>query len=302
MINLLISVNRQYLDKAVTMLHSFKRKNDEETTVYLINHSLESAEIQIFRSNIEKSVRMNLKVIEVSNRLFDQLPCTDRFSVEMYYRVIAQFLLPVHVKRILWLDADIIICGSVHEFYHQNFNNSLMAVCPDVNSEGEEISRIKKDLGLPKEHVYFNSGVLLLNVDALRISTNIKEIVQIAQKISPYYVYPDQDLLNYLYCGKVKYCDQLKYNCQVNIFNSLSSEQVKDISILHYAGHKKPWYVYYLHDLSQAALPYWKEVISQGKYFLVMKMMIMYGLWLIYDMSGISSIVRRKNADKNPTA
>lgn len=294
MINLLISVNSKYLDKAVTMLHSFKRKNDEETTVYLINHSLESEEIKKFRWNIEKCVRMNLEIIKVSDTLFDQLPCTNRFSVEIYYRVIAQFLLPVNVDRILWLDADIIICNSVHEFYHQKFSDYLMVVCPDINDEDEEIRRIKTNLGLPKEHVYFNSGVLLLNVDALRISTDIKKIIQIAQKISPYYVYPDQDLLNYLYCGKVKYCDQLKYNCQVNVFNRLSSEQVKDISILHYAGYKKPWLVYYLRDLSESAVPYWKEVISEGKYFLVMKMMVLYGLWLLYDMSGISSIVRRK--------
>ena len=37
MINILISVNNNYLDKAKTMLHSLRRNHSEDMTVYLIN-------------------------------------------------------------------------------------------------------------------------------------------------------------------------------------------------------------------------------------------------------------------------
>ena len=94
MMNVLISVNKCYLDKAKTMLHSLRRNNSEDVTVYLINHSLNCAELKKFRNYLQKHLRMDLVVMDVSTTAFDQLPFSNRFSIEMYYRVIAQFLLP----------------------------------------------------------------------------------------------------------------------------------------------------------------------------------------------------------------
>ena len=135
MMNVLISVNKCYLDKAKTMLHSLRRNNSEDVTVYLINHSLNCAELKKFRNYLQKHLRMDLVVMDVSTTAFDQLPFSNRFSIEMYYRVIAQFLLPQTVDRIMWLDADIVICGTISDFYHQDFEGALLAACPDVNCE-----------------------------------------------------------------------------------------------------------------------------------------------------------------------
>ena len=197
--NILISVNRNYLDKAKTMLHSLRRNHSEDgITVYSINHSLRGTEINKFRKYLKKHLRMELMVIDISITAFDQLPLdTNRFSIEIYYRVIAQFLLPQTVERNMWLDAEIIICGNISEFYYQDFEGALLAVCPDVNCEDKDIILIKEKLGLTNDHIYFNSGVLLLNIEALRETTTLHEIVQSAQSIAQYLVYPDQDLLNY---------------------------------------------------------------------------------------------------------
>ena len=66
------------------------------------------------------------------------------------------------------LDADIVLCGSIREFYYQSFENNLIVACQDALCDDEEIVKIKDNLGLPKEHIYFNSGVLLLNIEELR--------------------------------------------------------------------------------------------------------------------------------------
>ena len=295
MINILISVNRIYLDKAKTMLHSLRRNHSEDITVYLINRSLRDAEINKFRKYLEKHLRIRFVVIDVSITAFDQLPLdTGRFSIEIYYRVIAQFLLPQTVERIMWFDADIVFCGNISEFYYQDFEGSLLAVCPDVNCEDKDIIRIKENLGLPNEHIYFNSGVLLLNIEEMRNTTTLPEIIQSAQSIAPNLIYPDQDLLNYFYTGRVKYCNQNKYNCQAMAVVNLTQEQINDIVILHYAGFSKPWVFYSLHDLSSAAIPYWKEVMLQGKWLMIIKMVVLYGGWLVYYKTGLCNIVRRK--------
>lgn len=294
MINILISVNRSYLDKAKTMLHSLRRNHSEEITVYIINRSLRDSEINKFRKYVKQHLKMNFIEIDVSTTAIDQLPLnTSRFSIEIYYRVIAQFLLPQTVERIMWLDADIVLCGNISEFYYQEFEGSLLAVCPDVNCNDKDIIRIKENLGLSKEHIYFNSGVLLLNIEELRKTTTLHDIVQSAQSVAQYLVYPDQDLLNYFYTGRVKYCNQNRYNCQAMAVTSLTQNQIKDIAILHYAGFHKPWVFYSLHDLSSAAIPYWKEIALRGKWLSIVKIGVLYALWLVYYKTGICNIVRK---------
>lgn len=292
--NVLVSVNTSYLDKAETMLHSLRRNHSEEITVYLLNRSLNSAEVARFRRYLNRNLRMGLEVVDMPRTEFDQLSMgNERFSVEVFYRVLAQFLLPETVDRILWLDADIVVCGNVSGFYYQDFGEKLLAVCPDAVYYGEEIAQIKADLGLSEEHVYFNSGVLLLNVEALRKKTDLNDIVQTAQSIAKYFTYPDQDLLNYLYTGQVKYCDQIKYNCQVKSFKELTKEQINEIAIFHYAGSEKPWTLYQIHSLSKAAIPYWKEVALQGKWLSVAVISVLYFLWMVYYKTGICHIVRK---------
>ena len=295
MINILISVNGNYIDKAETMLHSFRRNNSEDVTVYLMNHCLCDTAIKKFRKYLQLYLKMSLEVLNLSMTVFDQLPLgCGRFSVEMYYRLLAQFLLPESVDRIIWLDADIVICGNVGRFYHQNFEGNLLVACPDAACKDKEIIQIKKNLGLPKEHIYFNSGVLLLNLEEWRKKTNIHEIELAARNIAKYLVYPDQDLLNYLYAGQVKYCDQNKYNCQAKRIGELTRKQMDKIVILHYAGNVKPWKFYYIYELSKAVIPYWKEVALQGKWLSIIKVSVLYGAWLLYYKTGVCKIVRKK--------
>ena len=156
--------------------------------------------------------------------------------------------------------------------------------------------QIKNRLGLPKEHIYFNSGVLLLNIEVLKKKTNFQEIVQIARSIAKHFVYPDQDLLNYLYSGQVKYCDQNKFNCQVKKLGQLTKNQINDIVVLHYTGYQKPWKFYYINELSKAAIPYWKEIALQGKWFSIIKVAVLYVAWLVCYKTGVCNIVRKEMA------
>lgn len=295
MMNVLISVNRSYFDKAQTMLHSLRRNHNDEITVYLCNRSLTCREVEKFRKYLVKQLKMHLEIVDMPITEFDKLSEGNRrFSVEVFYRVLAQFFLPESVERILWLDADMIIRGNIDDFYYQDFEGNLLAACPDAACEDEEIAKIKDHLQLPKAHIYFNSGVLLLNVAALREKTNAREIIHTAQSISACLQYPDQDLLNYLYTGQVKYCAPDQYNCQTIELKKVKQEQIDKSVILHYAGGRKPWLFYYLHDLADAALPYWKEVALQGRWLSIIKMAVLYALWLVYFKTGICHFVRKE--------
>ena len=88
MMNILISVNRSYFEQAKTMLHSLRRHNQEDITVYLLNRSLDPIAVNKFESYLRKHLRIHLEIIDISATAFEQLPLVDaRFSIEIYYRL-----------------------------------------------------------------------------------------------------------------------------------------------------------------------------------------------------------------------
>ncbi len=129
------------------------------------------------------------------------------FSTAMYYRIIAPFVLPRDPDRALCLDADIIVNKDLCAFYNQPFGDRLPVVCPSFDADSDEIARIKEKLGLSAGHVYFNSGVMLMNLGKMREEKKLPQIMDVILRMQPVLTYPDQDILNKLYEGKVKYAD-----------------------------------------------------------------------------------------------
>ena len=246
------------------MLHSLRwHCKHEEITVYLMNHSLNDSLVRSFETFLDRKCRIALKTIDVKETQMDNLPIVDQnLSIEMYYRILAQFLLPQELDRILWLDADIVVLKDINNFYYQDFEDKLYVVCKDCKNEVFPITLVKEKMGIPADVQYFNSGVMLMNLKILRMQTNCDEILAVCEDMKNRITFPDQDLLNYMYMGKVKYADWYQYNHQLADVKKLKQNELKKISILHYTGKEKPWKPEYYRFL---ALSYWIAVYRSGK-------------------------------------
>lgn len=261
--NILISINEKYVDIAETMLFSLKRNTKEPIVVYLLKHSLPQDQITRFKQYLEHECGITLSVIEVDSAFFDTFPMGSYFSIEMYFRILAQFLLPESLERILWLDSDIIILKDIGAFYHQSFNGMKYVVCSDNNTDSQFLTtEIQKErFGLPEEHEYFNSGVMLMNLPLLRQETNTETILRKCLELKDKLLYPDQDILNALYFGQVKYADRKIYNNRPWGRAKIPKEELAQTAIFHYAGQNKPWLYRCMNNASKI---YWKTRWAQG--------------------------------------
>lgn len=261
--NILISVNTNYFDKIKTTLYSLALNTKEDLHVYLITSSLPKNKIKQLNFYFKKFCHATLHTIEIENDIFEDFP-VGRFSKEMYYRLLAQFLLPKDIDRILWVDADVIIRKDISEFYHQNFDNKLLIACTDIREFLEvDINKQKEKLGLSKEHQYFNSGIIIFNIAELRKQTSMEQICSCAEHLKKSVEYPDQDILNVLYENKVKYEDWKKYNFQTGLWKNISKNIEKDVAIVHYAGLYKPWKYLLIMDISKY---YWEIQKKRKRY------------------------------------
>lgn len=258
--NILVSVNSDYLDKAQTMLYSLYKHTNEGVDVYILNVSLSEDEISVFSEYLKNTCSILVHEIIIDDKLFDSFPLGP-LSKEAYYRLIAQYHLPQELDRILWLDADIIIMKDIAEFYYKPFNGKKMIVCSDRCNDSDYVIDVKKRLGLSKDYVYFNSGVILLNLDLLRMEKTQDELLSDCIKMVDRIQYHDQDLLNYLYSSSVEYEDWTIYNFQTLGTKELDKGELSKVAILHYAGREKPWEYAHINSLSKY---YWRVKSEQG--------------------------------------
>lgn len=275
----MVAINNNYFEICKTMIFSLmKYNNDRRINIYLLNKSLSDKKINDISKYIEK-MGGKFENIVVSDDDLPELPIVlNRFSIEMYYRIIAHKLLPKDLDKILWLDADIIINGKLDKFYDQSFNEKYLIVCKDFYEQEEEIQSIKKNMDINNKHIYFNSGVILFNLNKIRKSITEEDIRTCLIEYKDKLTYPDQDILNYLYQNNVKYDNEYIYNFQVNNLKNLTRNQLKSIKILHYSGSRKPWDV---KRASSVCESYWRIEWERKRYLKVIIFSILYIVLLI---------------------
>lgn len=265
-----IAANAKFIKYAYVMLTSlFENNKDRDICVYVLVSDLLVKELDIFEPLREK-YEQQVIVLPVGEALFpENLVCTDYWPIEIWYRIALPELLPCDVKRILYLDVDVIVKGNLDELYDMSFEDHMFIGChdyvmPDGISQKQAVL-FQNELD-NAEFKYFNSGVLLMNLECMRKEDAFHEILKMSAEKRDYLVAPDQDILNYMYWNRTKYVDRWKYNFYARLaFKEDKGYEwaTENASIIHYAGHK-PWDNKALHFETER---FWWEYASKTLHY-----------------------------------
>lgn len=266
-INVLMAVNKNYLAQMKTLICSMGDNNSICVDTYLIHNELSSNDIIETRNLLKKTCGGNLYEIKVSKTFLEGVKVNEHFSIEMYYRIFATELLPNNLDRILWLDADIITIKSLEPLYFLDMKGNSIAACGHrERNENEDIinSRACERLKLDRNTVYFNSGVLLMDLCKIRKKFNKEKVLGLIYKMEAILENPDQDILNVLYQHDVLLLDKNIYNYQVH-YDWQAVKEKENIRnntiIVHYVGPAKPWKPTTYHFTYDY---YWKYYLEHG--------------------------------------
>lgn len=189
-------------------------------------------------------------------------------------RLLLGELLP-DARRVLYLDLDLVVLRDVAELFDTDLSGAPIAACVDLHIQrlvlrgrrvpphifdrvpphifdGTYGAYFTKILQLTPKALarYFNSGVMMLDLDALRtlkIAAHAREII--ARQKTPFLI-PDQCLLNRLFAERMKELDP-RWNALVPVsrfrlrvrsddFSRRQLAALADAFIVHFAGNK-PW-------------------------------------------------------------
>lgn len=275
-INILVAVNDNYCIPLQTMLLSLAKTNRDHLDLYLMSSELSRRNIMKLEKHMKNNCHGTLHIIEVSRDFLKDAPIGNHFSKEMYYRIFCSIFLADTLDRVLWLDADIIVIKDIGDLYRMDFQGCSIVACDERQGEGgEEIARsCNIRLGRREDQRYFNSGVMLFNLEKIRKHFSKEQIFQLIDSKRNILVSPDQDILNLVYEDDVVFADAIRFNYQVHFDWWMNDEKglINDQTcILHYIGPWKPWKPKNTHFTFKY---YWQVRISQG--FIVE--------WLVHEL------------------
>lgn len=183
-------------------------------------------------------------------------------SIETYFRFFILKIFKQYIK-IIYLDSDVLVLGDLKELYDINIDGYYAGVVEDITQKylisNKNVIPIDKKYKSYEEYytkklkkktsLYFNAGVLLLNIQELNKDNVFDKLWEFTIKESPLEL-QDQDVLNSILESKIKYLDY-KWNVpkdiisfvnENNIFNNLHMLETSiKPAIIHYIGSNKPW-------------------------------------------------------------
>ena len=130
--NILLAFNSNYYMPALVLLQSLLVNNRwcRDIRVYVLYADLKPEEMERFSRLAEESGIAKAVFLPVGADRFQDAPLHLKWiSRETYYRLLAQEMLPVDVERVLYLDVDMIVLGSLEAFYNQDFEGKLLVAC-----------------------------------------------------------------------------------------------------------------------------------------------------------------------------
>lgn len=238
--NIALCLNSSYLKPSLVAMISVMENNSGPIDFYILYSRLNSKEISVMRETVASyGSQYSLRPIEVDKKYFADCPINGR-SFEAYFRLLIPTVLPKDVDRCLYIDGDVMVNKSLSEYYKTSFDEKALIVCEDLG----EILFFHKErhavLGIPLEFRYFNSGVLLMNLDYFREKFPFSKISEYIKLNSDKFKFLDQDVLNALFYDKVKFVDSAKYDyLEILVSHLLANDNMNKAVMVHYL--KKPW-------------------------------------------------------------
>lgn len=170
------------------------------------------------------------QVKEFDRKLFTR----DYYSRSTYYRLFIPEMFP-ELKKALYLDADLVISGDISKLYDTELGDNLVGAIPDgiMNTVEELRLYVEHRLNVAGPR-YFNAGVLLMNLEAMRQARFQETFLQLLGAVK-FQVAQDQDYLNVICRDRVTY---LGYEWNT-MPTGIHAESPK---LIHYNLDSKPWH------------------------------------------------------------
>lgn len=220
--------------------------------------------------------RLSVEWLRPDVELVRDLPVSDHISIAAYLRLLMPALLPDDVKRVIYMDADMLVRRSLTALWREpQGDDAILAVqdlaAPYFDAEASipQFERCRghlaafapvanfQELGLPSDNKYFNSGLLVVDVDKWRREQIGRQVLDCLRDHREHVLWWDQYALNAVLARQWRALD-LRWNQGAHVFvyptwreSWLDRQQFSQLRndpwIVHFCSPAKPWHYFCRH-------------------------------------------------------
>lgn len=253
--NILYTFNDNFVPQVAAAITSVMENNKQMNQIHFYLMSLNvSKENEDKLEEFIHSYHREVSFIELGDmqKHFDFSIHTSGWNPIVLARLLLDKLLPKEVDRILYLDGDTIVRGSLEELDNLDMKGHTIAASLEPTYSKQRKASIEMQ-GYP----YYNAGVLLIDLKSWRerdlgnkiitfykehdgkLFSNDQDAINATEKGNIYTLSPKYDYFNvydqYPYSFLKKLCDY-EY-----ISKDIYDEAKKNPIIIHYLGEERPW-------------------------------------------------------------
>lgn len=264
-IPILLASDDKYARYITVVVESIIQNSSDENNYDIIvlgSKIAEPTKERLYASTRGKS-NFSLRVFDFAEELEKtDFKIVSYYSNAIYMRIYMPTVMPNYSKAI-YLDCDLIVERDIAELYNIDIGTNLVAAVRDIGMLMHYFTEDKRYIsmeyfenelaGVDPEN-YFNSGVLVMNLEEFRGRFTLEELIEAVNR--PGLHFPDQDGLNMLCTGSTHFLNCAWNTLPETLGNRKVNEMVKCIpekymseyiaarskpSIVHYAMKQKPW-------------------------------------------------------------
>ena len=251
-INIVLASDDNYAQHVAVLAASVLSNTKAKVNIHLLSDAVSKERLTLINNTVQ-SRGSTLRVYDMSSYdCFDNLFTSGHISKAAYFRLDIANILPEEVNKVIYMDVDLLVLQDIAELWLYDLQGRPLAAVPDYGiMASKRLMKQKQNvIGLPMDSLYFNSGVVIMDLEQWRKHGYAKQVIELAAAGNlPHH---DQDALNKVFMGNWTALP-LKWNVIPPVFNLFSKILLngdlrknaiaarKDKAILHFAGRYKPW-------------------------------------------------------------
>jgi lipopolysaccharide biosynthesis glycosyltransferase len=251
---------------AVSMVSMLDHNKTQKIQFYILGDNY-NEDIRRKFKQVEQNYHTNIQILDIRNKmriLADTALAKEPGIMKngiisfMFARLFMGSSLPESITKVIYIDCDTLYINDIRKLYDTQLEDEkIFAAVRDL----WPIS-YNKTLGLPENELYFQSGIMLVDLNRWRAERCEEQLIALAQKATHYYHMHDQDLLNLCFYGRIQTLSPSygmvyilrHYSAQQILWFSSKSEEhyyskekinmaKQDTHVVHYAGdyYGRPW-------------------------------------------------------------
>lgn len=251
--NLVLTCDDNYAQHAaITLMSAYgKTKNKQNLATFILDGGISEAK----KNKIIQSIKQcggQVSFIKIDADEYEGMYTSHQYSLAIYYRLALPQILDNSKKKCIYVDCDLLFYDDIEKLWNIDLKCHPIGAIEDIGltTSKKRFLEKQRDIGLKATSSYFNSGVVIMDLEQWRDKGYSNIALELAANND--FKSHDQDVLNKLFMDNWEQIDlrwnvipPITYLYPKIVLNKKNRERSlearRNPGILHYAGRYKAW-------------------------------------------------------------